>query len=103
MNPLLRRALEAKLEDLGVDWLRVESLAIRSSEKSIAASVWLEGESESVEVTVLYRLEGDDLVIEEIEASKLWMSKSVALFLAKRGNRLALPGGMKGKTLRLLL
>ena len=103
MNPILRKAIDAKFTDLGIAWLRVESLTIRSSEKAIAATVWLEGEADLVEVTVLYQLKDDDLLIEEIETSKIWVTKAAGLYLAQKGSRFSLPQGLKGMAIRLLL
>ena len=81
MNPVIRKAVDAKLKQWGVDWAKVDSLVIRSADKSVFATLLLEGEPEPIELTALYRLEGDELMIENVEASKVWMSKALALAL----------------------
>ena len=103
MNPIVRKALDAKLQNLGVDWLKVETLVIRSADRSVFATITLEGEAEPIELTMLYELEGNDIVIESLEASKAWMSKALKLALTARGNRIALPSGLAGMAVRMLL
>ena len=101
-NGILVKAIHSRLSDFGVDWLKVESLAIQSSERAIIATVSLDGESEHVEVTMLYRLGDSALHIEEVETSRSWMTKAMELILAERGNEFPLKG-MKGMMVRALL
>ncbi|MCB1097087.1 MAG: hypothetical protein KDN22_16055 [Verrucomicrobiae bacterium] len=103
MNPVIQKALDAKLGQLGIDWLKVDSLVIRSADKSVFATVSLDGEAEPVELTVLYKLEGDQLVVENVEASKPWMSKALQLALDTKGSSFTLPTGMAGMAIRMLL
>ena len=103
MNPIIRKALETKLDRFGIDWLKVESLDIRPADKAVFAVVSLDGESDPVELTVLYKLDGDDFVIDEVEASRVWMSKALGLALSAKGNRFPLPSGLPGMAVRRLL
>lgn len=103
LNPIVRKALDAKLLQLGVDWLRVETLVIRSADRSVFATIVLEGEDQLVELTMFYQLEGNEIVIESIEASKAWISKAIRLALTAKGNRITLPSGMPGMAVRMLL
>ena len=43
------------------------------------------------------------IVIREIETNRPWMTEALKLAMVKTGNRFALPGGLKGKMIRVLL
>ena len=100
---MLQKALDSKLSQLGIDWLKVESLVIRSAGKAVFATVTLDGEPEPVELTALYKLEGNQVVVESVEASKPWMSKALKLALDTKGRSFTLPSGMAGMAIRMLL
>jgi hypothetical protein len=103
LNPVIQKALDAKLSQLGIDWLKVESLVICSADKSVFATVVLDGEPDSVELTALYKLEGDQFVVESVETSKIWMSKALQLALDTKGGSFTVPSGMAGMVVRMLL
>lgn len=100
---MIQKALDAKLKQWGVDWAKVDSLTIRSADKSVFATISLEGEPQPVEMTALYKLDDNELVIENVEASKPWMTKALNLALEKKGNSIKLPTGMAGMAIRMLL
>ena len=103
MNPVIKKALDAKLGQLGIDWLNVESLVMNPADKSVFATVALEGEADPVELTALYKLEGDEVIVESMVASKPWISKALSLALSQKGNRFTIPSGMAGMAIRMVL
>ena len=43
------------------------------------------------------------IVIREVDTNRPWMTEAIKLAMLKTGNRFDLPGGLKGKMIRMLL
>ncbi len=100
---LIRKAIEAKIASLGLDWLELRSFQIHSSRKTVSASVLLEGEQEPIQVDAGYLVVGNKLVVTSVEASRKWVAEAAKLALKKTGGSYELPGGITGKMIRLML
>ena len=101
---LIMKALQAKLASSGLDWIKLESFHLSSRDKTINAEVMLEGEDRPVKLEVRYALgSGNSVMIRELITNRPWMSEALKLAMLKTGNRFELPGGLKGKLLKVLL
>jgi hypothetical protein len=101
---LIMKALRAKLVSSGLDWVKLESFQLSSRDKTITAEVSLEGEDRPVKVEVRYSLEGDNtILVRDILTNRPWMTEALKLAMVKTGSRFALPKGLKGKMIRMLL
>ncbi|MBP7951196.1 MAG: hypothetical protein KA004_16210 [Verrucomicrobiales bacterium] len=100
---ILLKAIESKLQSAGLNWIKLQSFSLSAKEKTLAASVQLDGEPDPVEITAHYKLDAHDLVVTRVETSKKWMTEVAALALIKTGGKIKLPTGIKGKLVRLLL
>lgn len=103
MDAVIRKAIEAKLASMGIDWLKLQSLHLDRATKTLDAEVVLEGESEPVRLSVHYSLDGGDIVVGSVQTSKPWMSRLASLGLEKQGGRFPLPGGIQGTMIRGML
>jgi len=103
-DSLISKAIQAKLASSGLDWVKLESFTLSSRDKTVSAEVSLEGEERTVKVEVQYSLGAENvIVIREVETSRKWMTEALRLALLKTGNRFELPGGLKGKMIRVLV
>ena len=101
---LLLKALQTKLASSGLDWIKLESLQFCSRDRKLVAEISLAGEELPLHVQLHYSLSADHfLTVEEVETSRKWITEALRLGLVKSGNRFPLPGGIKGKLLRVLL
>jgi hypothetical protein len=100
---ILTKLIESKLHSNGLNWLRLLDLRFSPKSKSVAAEVFLEGEDKPLSVSASYRVEGDFLVVGNIETSKKWITEGLLLALAKTGGKFELPSGLKGKMVRMFL
>jgi hypothetical protein len=104
MRELITKALQAKLASSGLDWIKLDSLHLDSKAHTITVEFTLEGESEPVKAEVRYSLGSENvIVIRGITTSRKWLTEAAKLVLAKTGDRFDLPGGLKGKMIRVLL
>ena len=75
---LLKGFFNMKLEEIG----KIEKLFIDSKEKKIFVEARLRGEESPVSVEILrYHIRGEELVIEDIRASKEWIEGVFEHFL----------------------
>jgi hypothetical protein len=103
-DSLIFKALQAKLASSGLDWIKLESFSLSSRDQVINAEVTLEGESTTVKTEIRYSLGGDNtIVIRSVETNRKWMTEAIRLAMVKTGDRFPLPGGLKGKMVRMLL
>lgn len=101
---LILKALQAKLASSGLDWVKLEALHLSSRDKTIAAEVTLAGEETSVKVEVRYALGNDNtIIIRDVQTNRQWMTEALRLAMVKTGNQFPLPGGLKGKMIKILL
>ncbi len=101
---LIQKALQAKLSTSGLDWVKLNSLSLSSRDKTINLELSLEGEDQPVKAEIRYSLAAENMiVIRDIVASRQWMTEALKLVLLKTGDRFALPGGLKGRMLKVLL
>ena len=98
------KALQSKLASSGLDWIKLEALHLDSRANTISVELTLKGEESTVKADVRYSLGSDQtIVIREVETNRPWMTEAIRLFMVKSGNRFHLPGGLKGKLIRVLL
>jgi hypothetical protein len=100
---MITKAIEAKIQASGLNWLRLQDLRFSPKTKSITAELLLDGEERPLEVKANYRLDGEAVVIESVETSKKWITEALQLALLKHGGRVPLPTGMKGKLIKMFL
>ncbi len=99
---MICKALQARLEDKGIDWVRLDSVTVDKGERRIAAVVDLEGEQDTVDVSAGYELADDALKIVGVEASRPWMTGVLSLVLEAKGAQVARPGGMQGAMIKMV-
>ena len=101
---LLLTLLQTKLDSSGFDWIRVESINLTPSQKTLTADLKLAGESELIRFTGTYIVTpGNSVRLETLSASRQWLTEVAELALAKTGREFPLPEGLKGKAIRLFL
>ena len=101
---LLQSLLQTKLNSSGLDWIRVESLNLSPSQKTLTADLKLAGETEFIRFTGTYSVTPSNAVrLETLTASRQWLTEVAELVLAKTGREFPLPDGLKGKAIRLFL
>lgn len=100
---ILLRAIEAKLQSAGLNWVRLQSVQLRTKDKTIAAELLLEGETGPLSVEARYEIAGDDLRIVGLNTSKKWLTEAGNLALLKTGGKFPLPGGIGGKLIKFFL
>ncbi|CAN5229551.1 hypothetical protein BH23VER1_BH23VER1_06880 [soil metagenome] len=102
-NPIIKKAVEAKLALEGIDWVKLQSIKLDRVNRTIDATIVLEGEPEPVGVTARYTLAGDLITLVSLETTKPWLTKAAALGLAKHGGQFHLPGGIQGTLIKMVL
>lgn len=101
---LIQKAIQSKLASSGLDWVKLESFNLSSRDKTVNLELSLEGEAEPVKAEIRYSLAAENMiVIRDIITSRKWMTEALKLALLKTGDRFALPGGLKGAMLKVLL
>jgi len=101
---LLQTLLQTKLNSSGLDWIKVESIHLSPSQKTLVAELRLAGEAEPVRFTGTYSLTpGNAIRLDTLTASREWLTEVAELALAKTGREFPLPDGLKGKAIRLFL
>ena len=101
---LLLTLLQTKLDSSGFDWIRVESINLSPSQKTLTADLRLAGEAELIRFTGTYSVTpGNAVRLETLTASRQWLTEVAELALAKTGREFPLPDGLKGKAIRLFL
>lgn len=101
---LLLNLLQSKLNSSGFDWVKVESINLSPSQKSLTADLKLAGESELIRFTGTYSITPANAIrLDTLTASRQWLTEVAELALAKTGREFPLPDGIKGKLIRLFL
>jgi hypothetical protein len=100
---LLLKAIEAKLNASGMDWLKLQSIQLRPKEKRLAAELLLEGETGPVSIELFYTINADCIKIASLQTSKKWLTEVLSLALAKSDGQLPMPGGIKGRLIKFFL
>ena len=101
---LIFKAIQARLASSGLDWVKLDSFSLSSRDKKVNLELSLEGEDRPVKAEIHYSLGGDNaVVVRDILTSRKWMTEALKLVLIKTGNRFELPGGLKGKMIRMML
>lgn len=103
MSQILQKALEARINQAGLDWVKLQTIEISSESKTIRADVVLDGEPEAVNLRVHYLLDDEGIAITDVETSKKWITEMLHYALIKKGNRFPMPGGIKGMVARMIL
>jgi hypothetical protein len=103
-SSIITKALQAKLSSCGLDWVKLQSLHLDSKAKTIAAELTLEGEESPVTVDLSYSLGAEQtLVIRSVNTNRRWMTEALRMVLARKGDRIPLPGGIQGQLIRVVL
>ena len=101
---LLQNLLQTKLNSSGLDWIKVESINLTPSQKTLTADLKLAGETDLIRFTGIYSVTpGNAIRLETLTASRQWLTEVAELVLAKTGREFPLPDGLKGKAIRLFL
>lgn len=101
---LLQSLLQNKLDSTGLDWIRVETLSLSPSQKTLTADLKLAGETDLIRFTGNYSVTpGNAVRLESLTASRQWLTEVAELALAKTGREFQLPDGLKGKAIRFFL
>lgn len=101
---LLQILLQTKLDSSGLDWIKIETVQLSPSKKSLQADLRLAGEADLIRFSGTYSITAHNQIrIESLSASREWLTEVAELALAKTGREFPLPDGMKGKILKFLL
>lgn len=101
---VLQSLLQTKLNSSGLEWIKVESINLTPSQKTLSAELKLAGETELIRFTGTYSVTPSNAVrLETLSASRQWLTEVAELVLAKTGHEFPLPDGLKGKAIRLFL
>ena len=100
---LLLKAIEAKLQSAGLNWIKLQSLQLRIKEKTVVAEVLLDGEPLALAVEATYEIVGDKIRIASLNTSKKWLTEAANLALLKSEGAFPLPGGIVGKLIKFFL
>jgi hypothetical protein len=100
---LIRKAIDSKIAALGLDWLKLQSFKIHPKEKTLTATVMLDGEMEPIHLEASYALSGNQFKVLAVRTSRKWVTEAARLALAKTGGTFDLPTGMTGTMIRMLL
>lgn len=101
---LIQTLLQSKLDSSGFDWIRIESIQLTPSKKTLTADLKLAGESELIRFTGTYSLPPDGGIrVDSLSASRQWLTEVADLALAKTGRDFPLPDGIKGRLIKLFL
>ncbi len=103
-DSLIFKAIQAKLSSSGLDWVKLDSFSLSSRDKTVNLELSLDGEEQQVKAQIRYSLATENMiVIRDIVTSRKWMTEALKLMLLKTGDRFVLPGGLKGRVLKVLL
>lgn len=101
---LIQTLLQSKLDSSGFDWIRIESIQLTPSKKTLTADLKLAGESELIRFTGTYSLPPEGGIrVDSLAASRQWLTEVAELALAKTGREFPLPDGIKGRLIKLFL
>lgn len=101
---IILKAIQAKIESAGLDWIRLADFRLDVTERRVTATIELSGEPEPVMFSARYQLNADNTgEVVEVHASKRWMTEALRLGLQQTGATFPLPDGWKGKLIRALL
>lgn len=101
---IILKAIQAKIESAGLDWVRLTDFRLDVNERRLSATITLAGETDPVMFSARYQLNPDNTgELTEIHASKRWMTEALRLALQQTGASFPLPDGWKGKLIRALL
>ncbi len=103
INPIIKKAVDAKLALEGIDWIILQTLTLDKANKTASATVLLEGETVPITVTAHYKIDGDTLTLLSLDTTRPWLTKAAALGLARHGGAFDLPGGMQGTMIKMML
>ncbi|RYD37353.1 MAG: hypothetical protein EOP86_03680 [Verrucomicrobiaceae bacterium] len=101
---LLQVMLQTKLDSSGLDWIRIETIQLSPSKKTLSADLRLAGEADLIRLTGTYSITPNNQIrVESLNASRQWLTEVAELALAKTGREFPLPDGMKGKLIKFFL
>lgn len=101
---LILTLLQTKLNASGLEWVKIESINLSPSQKTLTADLKLAGETELIRLTGTYAVTAENAIrLETLTASRQWLTEVAELVLAKTGREFPLPDGLKGKVIRLFL
>jgi len=101
---LILTLLQTKLNSSGLDWIKIETINLSPSQKTLTADLKLAGEGELIRLTGTYSVTADNAIrLDSLTASRHWLTEVAELVLAKTGREFSLPDGLKGKLIRLFL
>lgn len=101
---LILTLLQSKLNASGFDWIRIESIHLSPTQKTLSADLKLAGESDLIRLNGTYSVTAENTIrLETLVASRQWLTEVADLILAKTGREFPLPEGLKGKLIRVFL
>ncbi|MES2708727.1 MAG: hypothetical protein V4726_19180 [Verrucomicrobiota bacterium] len=101
---LLQVLIQTKLDSSGLDWIRIETIQLSPSKKTLLADLRLAGEADLVRFTGTYSITPSNMIrLESLTASRQWLTEVAELALAKTGREFPLPEGLKGKLVKFFL
>ena len=101
---LILTLLQTKLNASGLEWVKIESINLSPSKKTLTADLKLAGETELIRLTGTYAVTAENQIrLETLTASRQWLTEVAELVLAKTGREFPLPEGLKGKVIKLFL
>ena len=103
LDTVIQKILADRLESRGLDWIDVRNVRLSKAEKLFELDLMLEGEERPLQAKLHYAIKDEALHITSVETSKRWITEVLQLVLVAKGGAFALPGGVVGMLVRVLI
>ena len=102
LDAILKKAIQGKLKFMGIDWAKVDSVRFVKADRRVDLTLDLEGEESPVDAALIYRVEGEELMVESVETSRRWMTEAALMMVEKKGGKIDLPPSVRGMVLKAI-
>ena len=103
IDSVIQKVLSERLASRGLDWIDVRSVRLSKADKTFDLDILLDGEEKPLGVKLRYDVRDDTLRLTGVETGKRWITEVLQLALIAKGGTFALPGGMVGMLLKVLI
>ena len=102
-NFILQTAIASKINQLGLGWIKLQSLSLNSPQHRLLASVQLAGESQPLNITADYVVRDQCLHLTKLATDRAWMNAALETFVLGKLPSFPLPEGFLGKVASFFL
>jgi hypothetical protein len=102
LDAILKKAIQAKLKFMGIDWATIDSVRFVKDDRRVDLTVGLEGEETPVDAALIYRVEGEELLVESVETNRRWMTEAALMMVERKGGKIDLPESVRGMVLKAI-